>query len=125
MKYYKLFIAQVVFFILMTTTMVFLKDFLLVKRISYGLLIAGLTYIIYSNFYKNYRDKNRLFVLNLFSLFFLFELQKYLGYVFGISSPKYTETVLISMAFSLLLIAIYLGILLLIAYLVRRVKKIK
>jgi len=116
-------IVQGVFYLLIYYRNIILKETPVFNGIFYGLLILGLSYFIFKAFY-NKAHRVRTYFLNLFTLFVLFELMKYVSYKTGLS-PRYMDVPIMSAIFSFIAIAIYLGILLLIAYLVRKFKKIK
>jgi len=85
-----------------------LDEQLFIKWVCYSVLISALTYLLYKYFTKLEYILNG-FLINLFSLFILFELKKFVEYSLGLKSPKYTEVVFTSMLFSFIGIAIYLG----------------
>jgi len=116
-------IVQGVFYLLIYYRNIILKETPVLNDIFYGLLILGLSYFIFKAFYNKAR-RVRTYFLNLFTLFVLFELMKYVSYKTGLS-PRYMDVPIMSAIFSFIAIAIYLGILLLIAYLVRKFMKVK
>ncbi len=124
MKATILILFQLLFFILISIVTLLLNEYLFIKQISYFVLITGITFFIYRYFIKvEYLLKG--YLINLVSLFLLFELKKFIGYSYELISPKYSEVIFISMLLSFTAIAIYLGILVLIAYLARKLRKVK
>jgi hypothetical protein len=123
MKTTRLILIQLLFLILMSIATQFLSEYQFIKQVCYFILITVVTYFIYKYFAKSeYLPKSYLF--NLFTLFLLFELKKYIEYSFGLISPKYNEIVFISMLLSFICIAVYLGGIVLVGYLIKiRFKK--
>jgi hypothetical protein len=89
-----------------------------IKQVCYFILITGVTYFIYKYFAK-LENLLKGYLLNLFSLFLLFELKKFVEYSFGLISPKYNEVIFIGMLLSFISIAIYLGGIVLVGYLIK------
>jgi len=108
MKTIRLILLQLLFFFLMSIVAQSLDEQLFIKWVCYSVLISALTYLLYKYFTKLEYILNG-FLINLFSLFILFELKKFVEYSLGLKSPKYTEVVFTSMLFSFIGIAIYLG----------------
>jgi hypothetical protein len=122
MKKHLLLIAiQIIFFVLVFFRNWFLKENPVLNNVLYIGIFLGLSYFIFRSFYK-YSNAIKFYFTNLISLFVLFELMKYITFKFG-STPKYIETPLISAAFSFIAISMYLGIILLSTFLVKKFKK--
>lgn len=115
-------IIQSIFYIFIFYRNVILKESPALNGIFYGLLIFGLSYVIFQSFY-NKAHRLKTYLLNLITLFVLLELMNYYSYKQGLL-PRYDDVPIFwSFSISFIAIAIYLGILLLIAFLVRKYKK--
>ncbi len=117
-------IIQVIFYVFIFYRNMILEESPVMNGILYGLLILGLSYFIFHSFYaKAHRIKT--YLLNLFTLFVLLELMNYYSYKQGML-PKYHDVPTFwSFSIALIAIAIYLGILAFLAYLIRKLKKVK
>jgi hypothetical protein len=119
-KHLLLITIQIIFFVLVFFRNWFLKENPFLNSVLYIGLFFGLSYFIFQSFYT-FSNSIKFYIANLFSLFVLFELMKYITFKFG-STPKYIETPLISAAFTFIAINLYLGIILLSIYLVKKFK---
>lgn len=111
MKIFKLVFIHSMFFVLMFLATHMLKEQFFIKT-CYVILISGLSYVIFSYLsMTKYLYKG--FIINLLSLFVLFEIMKATEYLLNLM-PKYYEEILVSMAGSFIGIALYLGLIVLV-----------
>jgi len=112
----KLIIIQIVFFIIMSLITQFLKDYQLIRHIFHWIFIIILTYFIYKYFSK-IRSLRRGYIINLISLFLLFELKQFIECYFHLISSKCAESkelILFIMLLSFIIFAIYLSLIVII-----------
>jgi len=107
MKTYKLIFMHFLFFVFIYLATHLLKEQIFIKRACIVILILGLTYVIY-NYLSKIKYLCKGFIVNLFSLFVLFEIMKATEYLLNLM-PKYSEGIVVSMTGSFIGIAIYLG----------------
>lgn len=117
MKTYKLVIIHFLFFVLTFLATHLLKEQLFIKRACYLFLISGLTCVMFFYFYRT-KQIFKGFVINLASLFVLFELMKAIECLFKLM-PKCSETIIISMIASIIGIIVYLGFIIIICRFVK------
>lgn len=120
MKVKKLILIHFLFFFLIFLTTHLLEEYLIVKRTCFAILIIGLSLFIYNYLQKTDKVLKAFFV-NLISLFLFFEIMKVSEYLLGLM-PKYIENILVSMLASLISIALYLGVIILLRNIVKRLK---
>jgi hypothetical protein len=124
MKILKLLVLQILFFTFFSLLTHVLKDNNLLRRFLYLILIISVTTYL-SIFIYNAGTVLKPFFINLFSLFFFFELMKYIEFLLGFL-PRYNDVpFLIRYTFSFICIAIYVGIITLICFLFRNYRKKK
>lgn len=98
-----------------------LNKYYFIKWVFIYALIIGLTYMIFlylSKAQKLFKG----FLINIFSLFLIFELMKASEYLLGLM-PKYTENLFVSIAASFISIALYVGFIALLCYLIKIISK--
>ncbi len=122
-KYLPLIFIQILFFVLLFFRNWFFKENPILNNTLYIGILLGLSFFIFQCFYK-YSNAVKGYVINLISLFILFELMKYITFKSGFT-PKYIETLLISAIFSFVAISIYLGIIFFLVYFVKRLERFK
>jgi len=122
MRTLRIVLLQILFFVLIFLSTHLLSDFTLIKRMSYLCLTIWLSYILIK-YLCDTTSKLKYFLINLFSLFLLFEFMKTFEFLLGLL-PMYLEDLFMSVIGSLVCIALYLAFLVLICRLIR-ISKIK
>lgn len=123
MKAIKLILIHFLFFFLILLITYLLEEYLIVKRTCFAILIIGLSLFIY-NYLQKIDKVLKAFFVNLISLFLFFEIMKVSEYLLGLM-PKYIENILVSMLASLISIVLYLGVIILLRNLVKRLNQTK
>lgn len=114
MKIIKLLSVQVVFFSLVFIISYSLKDYILTKKVLLVVLFVGLTMYLFQYFYLS-QNISKAYIINLLGLFFFYEAMKILEYYMNLL-PMYDEIPIISALATLIGIAFYLGLIILICH---------
>ena len=108
MKFIKLFLCQVLFFGLILLIRSTLTEYRILKIVILSGLILLFSIYLY-RFFKDQKSSIKAYVFNLFSMVFLFEISKGLGYFFGTLPFYYDIPLYIGVILSFLAIALYSG----------------